>query len=147
MKKLKNWFCKQDKSAKVSIVISILLGFCIAIAVFIWLDKEPAKPTDYALMEEQIAAIQENPSEIFKEDCNINVNNDIITVEFENDECKLIAQYNQDFNLLLIEKEDKYTNVWIALFVALSIWYLDSMIINLTIIEIKFNNKYIKKKK
>lgn len=53
-------------------------------------------------------AIQKDPDLLFSTNCNIYINNEVITVDFENYECKLTAQYDKNFELLSISKYDNY---------------------------------------
>lgn len=94
-------FAKKDKEmSKEEIIvntISIIIGVIIALTVFLTFDKVPATMADYEPLEKQELLIQQNPELLLKTNCNINVNNDIITVTLENSECEINVQYNQKF--------------------------------------------------
>ena len=93
---------------------------------------------DYEPLEKQELLIQQNPELLLKTNCNINVNNDIITVTLENSECEINVQYNQNFEVLSTSKKDKCMS-WILAFVisavtafwiyVISFWVIYSIII------------------
>lgn len=87
--------------------ISVIIGVIIALTIFLTFDKVPATMTDYEPLEKQELLIQQNPELLLKTNCNINVNNDIITVTLENSECEINVQYNQNFEVLSTSKKDK----------------------------------------
>ena len=103
----------------VGFAISGLLGIAIAIMIFVAVDKVPATPSDYEQIENQIVSIQQNPDLLLETDCNININSGAITVEFENDECKMTAKYDKDFEVLSTSKEDKSRSWFLVLLVSL----------------------------
>lgn len=100
------WVRMLEKQEKIAYAIGAIIGILGAILLFVYIDKVPATETDYAPFENQAIAAQKNPELLFETDCNITVNNGIVTVYFENEECKVTAQYNQDFELLSISKEN-----------------------------------------
>ena len=71
---------KMSKEEIIVNTISIIIGVIIALTVFLPFDKVPATMADYDLLEKQELLIQQNPELLLKTNCNINVNNDIITV-------------------------------------------------------------------
>lgn len=95
-------------------VISGLLCIPLSIILFIYTDKVPATPTDYEQLEEQVYALQQNPDLLLEIDgnINININDKIITIEFENDECKITAKYDKNFEILSLSKKDK-SHFWL----------------------------------
>lgn len=114
-----DWIEQFDWEQVVGFAISGVLGIAITIMIFVYIDKVPAKPSDYEQLEEQVNVIQQNPDLLLETDCNININGEIITVEFENDECKMTANYDKDFEVLSTSKEDKSMFLFWALVVAL----------------------------
>ncbi len=117
IKWFRQWVSKMDKEEKIGFAMGAVIGLFVCIFLFVSTDKIPATASDYEPMEKQVIAIQQNPDLLYETDCNITVNNDIITVSFINDECKLTAQYNQNFELLSTQKEenDNYMAWWIVL--------------------------------
>lgn len=114
-----DWISQFDWELIGGYVISGLLGIALTIITFVYADKVPATPSDYEQLEEQVKVIQHNPDLLLETDCNININGNIITVEFENDECKIIAKYDKNFEVLSTSKEDK-SKFWLfALAIAL----------------------------
>lgn len=108
IKKVIDWLINRyDWEKIVGFAISGVLGIAFAIIVFVSIDKEPATLSDYENLEEQMNTIQQNPDLLLETDRNINVNSGVITVEFENDECKMTAKYDKDFEVLSTSKEDK----------------------------------------
>lgn len=119
-----NWFTKLGKKERREVVIDgiiDIISIIIAISIFVAIDKVPATPSDYEPMEKQVMAIQQDPDLLFSTNCNIYINDEVITVDFENYECKLTAQYDKNFELLSISKYDNYTFWLFALGIALFI--------------------------
>lgn len=129
---------KMSKEEIIVNTISIIIGVIIALTVFLTFDKVPATMADYEPLEKQELLIQQNPELLLKTNCNINVNNDIITVTLENSECEINVQYNQNFEVLSTSKKDKCMS-WILAFVisavtafwiyVISFWVIYSIII------------------
>lgn len=113
------WVNKMGKEEKIGFAIGGIIGIIVAISAFVSIDKVPATTFDYEPMEKQVIAIQQNPELLFKTDCNIYIKNKVITVNFENDECKLTSKYDQNFEVLSISKDDNYTFWLFALVLAL----------------------------
>ena len=109
-----SWYKPLEKFEKVAYTIGLVLGICSFLLFFITIDKVPATASDYEPFENQAIAAQQNPEILFEKDCNININGDIITVVFSNDECNVTAEYNQNFELLSISKENsEYYMFWL----------------------------------
>lgn len=102
-----DWIGQFDWEQIVGFAISGLVGIALAIIMFVYTDKVPATPSDYEQLEDQVNVIQQNPDLLLETDCNININGEIITVEFENDGCKMTAKYDKDFEVLSTSKKDK----------------------------------------
>lgn len=102
-----DWIGQFEWEQIVGFAISGLVGIALTIMMFVYTDKVPATPSDYEQLENQVKVIQQNPDLLLETDCNININGEIITVEFENDECKMTAKYDKDFEVLSTSKEDK----------------------------------------
>lgn len=117
IKWFRQWVSIMDKEEKIGFSMGAVIGLLVCIFLFLSIDKVPATASDYELMEKQVIAIEQNPDLLYKTDCNITVNNEIITVSLMNDECKLIAKYNRNFELLSTQKEenDNYMVWWLAL--------------------------------
>lgn len=114
-----NWFTKLRKEEIIGDVIGGIISIILAISIFVIIDKVPATPSDYEPMEKQVMAIQQDPDLLFSTNCNIYIKNEVITVVFKNYECKLTAQYDQNFELLSISKYDNYIFWLFALGIAL----------------------------
>lgn len=102
-----DWIGQFDWEQIVGFAISGLVGIALTVMMFVYTDKVPATPSDYEQLEDQVNVIQQNPDLLLETDCNINFNGEIITVEFENDECKVITKYDKNFEVLSTSKEDK----------------------------------------
>jgi len=101
-----NWIRNLERFDKVALAIGVVVGLCAGIVLFICTDKVPATASDYEPFEKQVIAAQEDPKLLFEKDCNITVEDGIITANFKNDECEVTAKYNQNFELLSISKEN-----------------------------------------
>ncbi len=102
-----DWIGQFDWEQIVGFAISGLVGIALTIMMFAYTDKVPATSSDYEQLENQVNVIQQNSDLLLQTDCNINIKGEIITVEFENDECKMTAKYDKDFEVLSTSKEDK----------------------------------------
>ena len=129
------WVRGLEKFEKIAHAIGAVIGIGMFIFLFAFIDKVPATASDYEPFEKQAIAAQENPELLFEKDCNININGEIITVIFANDECRLTAQYNQNFELLSISKENSENymfGLWaflLALLVGFCTYALSALII------------------
>lgn len=107
-----NWFTqwrgKMSWQEKVGFALGGLLGIVIGIITFVSIDKVPATPMDYQSLEQQAINVQQNPELLLETNCNINIDDEVITIRFENDECKVYAEYNKNFEMLSDSKEDNY---------------------------------------
>lgn len=116
-----DWIGQFDWEQIVGFTISGLLGIALAIMIFVYTDKVPAISSDYKQLEDQVNSIQQNPELLMEIDCNININGEIVTVEIENDECKMTAKYDKDLEVVSTSKEDK-SMFWLwALVLGLSV--------------------------
>ena len=105
------------------------------IALFAESDITPATPDDYKPLEYQAMAVAQNPKLLREIDCDINIKSGIITVKFENDECKVFSKYDKNFALLLTFKEDK-SESWLkvlgeALFWSAYVFFVGGFIFSL----------------
>ena len=138
-----NWFTqwvgKMSWQEKVSFALGGLLGIVVGIIVFVSIDKVPATPMDYQPLELQAIYVQQNPKLLLETNCNININDEVIAIRFENDQCKVYAKYNKDFELLSYSKEDNYTFwVWafcLALLIGICVYVLGAFILIILIYE------------
>ena len=120
IKWLINWFVqwggKMEWEAIVTLAIGGVLSITLGIITFISIDKVPATSLDYEPMEKKMSAIQQSLEQL---EYNSNNKEEVITVELENDECKLITKYDQNFKVLSTSKEDKSSDCLIAIFRAI----------------------------
>ena len=119
-----NWFTRWVRKmiwqGKIGFVLGGLLGIVIGIITLVSIDKVPATPMDYQSLEQQAINVQQNPELLLETNCNINIDDEVITIRFENDECKVYAEYNKNFEMLSYSKEDNYIFwVWAFLFALL----------------------------
>ncbi|MCI8384799.1 MAG: hypothetical protein HFJ33_08135 [Clostridia bacterium] len=137
------WIRQFEWEQIVGFAISGLVGIALTIMMFVYTDKVPATPSDYEQLEDQVNVIQQNPYSLLETDCNIKINGEIITIEFENDECKMTAKYDKNFEVLSTSKEDK-SMFWLwALVLSLIVggveinfvgWLLSLVILSLKIV-------------
>lgn len=102
------WVARMTWQEKVGFALGGILGIVIGIIVFVSFDKVPATPMDYQPLEQQAINAQQNHELLLEKNCNININDEVITIRFENDECKVYAKYNKNFEMLSYSKEDNY---------------------------------------
>lgn len=126
IKWFRQWVSEMSKEEKIGFAMGAIIGLLLGIFMFVSTDTVPATANDYEPMEKQVIAIQQNPDLLYETDCNITVNNDVITVSFMNDECKLTAQYNQNFELLSTQKEenDNYMVWWLTLLLSILLGFM-----------------------
>ncbi|MCI9040186.1 MAG: hypothetical protein HFJ29_10180 [Clostridia bacterium] len=122
-----NWFIqwvrKMGIEERIGFAIGGVIGIVVGIALFVSVDKVPATAIDYEPLEKQMSAIQQNPDLLLKTNCNISITDDVITVIFSNDECKLTVKYDQSFEVLSTSKTDQYMFWLLALGLAVLIGY------------------------
>lgn len=142
-----DWIGQFDWEEIVGFAISGLVGIALTIMIFVYTDKVPATPSDYEQLEDQVNVIKQNPDLLLETDCNININGEIITVEFENDECKMTAKYDKNFEVLSTSKEDKSMFWLLVLVLALIVGgveiYLVSFLLSLVILLLEIAVKWI----
>lgn len=112
-----------NKKNKINCTIGLMLSIIASVLVYIHIDKVPASPLYYMPTGNLTIAINKNPNLLFEMDCNIIVNSQILTITFENHQCKTIVKYNKNFEILSVSKEDKYSTWYSALFTAFPIGY------------------------
>lgn len=143
---------KMITEEKIGFALGTIIGLFVCICVFISIDKVPATASDYEPIEKQVIAIQYNPNLLYETDCNITVNKEIITVSFTNAECKLTAQYNKNFELLSIQKEenDSYIVWWRALLysiaIGVAVYVYSTFLLTLLIAQLEDIWQWIRKK-
>ena len=109
IKRLINWLFKgENHEDNVACIMGVILGTIVGIITFISIDKVPATPMDYKQLEKQVNDIQQDSDILLKTNCDINIRDEIITVELENENCMITAEYSKNFEILSISKEDKY---------------------------------------
>lgn len=133
-----NWIDKKGWEEIAGFVIAGLLGIVLGIMFYTTTDIVPATPMDYEQLEEQVNSIQQNPDLLLKTDGDINIKDEIITVKFENDECRITVKYDQNFEVLSTSKEDKSMFwVWslvIALIITGFVWYAGFVVVTFIIL-------------
>ena len=115
IKWFKRWINDMSSIEKIIFAIAAIIGIIAGVLIFVATDVVPATTYDYAPLEEQAAGIEQNPSLLFSTDCDISVENKIITVTLENEECSLISKYDEHFNLLSTSKIDNSIHWLLAL--------------------------------
>ncbi len=105
------WVKRKTIEEIIGYAIGAIIGIGVGISLFVYIDKVPATAADYEIMEKQMTAIQQNPSLLFKTNCNISIKDDVITVKFSNGKCAMAVQYDQNFKILSTSKED-YHSPW-----------------------------------
>ena len=154
MKRRSNWFAKwvskMGREEKIGFSIGGIMGIIAAISLFASIDKVPATPADYEAMEKQVIAIQKDPKSLFNADCEVCIKNEVITVNFENDECKMTVEYDSNFEVVSISKEDNYMFWMFALVFALFIGFVaygtGSFLVTVAIFLIEILWEFILKK-
>ena len=140
-----SWIGQFDWEQIVGFAISGVIGIALTIMLFIGIDKVPATSSDYEQLEDQVNVIQQNPDLLLETDCNIN--GEIITVKFENNECRMTAKYDKDFEILSTSKEDKSMFWLLALVLALIIGgaeiYFVGWLLSLVILLLKIAVEWI----
>lgn len=146
-----NWFTqwvkKMEIEDKIGFAIGLIIGIVIGVIVFVSSDKVPATEIDYKILENQMTAIQQNPDLLLKTNCNISINDNVITVDFENDECTMTVQYGQNFEVLSISKTDKYIFWLLAFGIAVVIGIFTYSIASVLVIAVVCLLKILWKKK
>lgn len=122
IKRIIKWFSEKDWEEKLAFIIGGILGLLLGTLTFVFIDKIPATPSDYAPMEKQINLIHEDPDFLFKSNCSIDVQDGIITVSFDNDECQMIVSYSQNFDIISEKKVDMSLPWYIALLISLCVF-------------------------
>ncbi len=108
MKRFTQCLKRMKTEEKIGFAISVIISVVVGITLFLSYDMVPATASDYEALENQITHIQQNPDLLLKTNCNIFINDDVITVKFMNDECSMIVKYDQNFEVLSTSKEDNY---------------------------------------
>lgn len=154
---LVNLFREMSIWEKILIVIGGVIGVIVAVKSYTVIDTVPATLQDYKELEEQALNVQENPQLIFETICEMKVKEETIEIEFENDDSKIVAEYNKAFELLSISRTDKFkpfifplvgailigfiTCYCFVLFILTVIMILESIILKVTNVKIDPKNK------
>lgn len=121
--RLGNSFVKWRKGlTKVELILyglGIIIGIVIGIIILVKLDTVPATANDYEPLMEQASAIEGNRDLLLRTDGNFNVKDEVITIIFENSECKLSVKYDQDIKILSTTKYDKSYSLSAIIIVAI----------------------------
>lgn len=102
-----DWFKSQPRQMWGIFILLTVAGVILWIASFKDIDTIPATTMDYQPLEEQAIASQQNPQLLFKTNCEVEIDSDLITVTLENKNCKLITKYNKNFEIVSSSKKDK----------------------------------------
>lgn len=119
MKRFTKWlgkmfaFAKENRQITILVVLGVIAGIVLGFVIYCTIDRVPATALDYAELETQIEAIQETPDVLLKTNCSISVKDEVFTVTLSNKECKVITEFDQNFNVLSTTKTDFATN-WIV---------------------------------
>ncbi len=107
---------------KLIISISVFLGILLGVIFFTSVDIVPATASDYEIFYGYSEEIHKSPETlldmIFDEKCSASVidNEKVIRVYFEDDECKLVVEYNKDFEIVSSSEVDKASH-WLPLLI------------------------------
>lgn len=111
IKWLINWFAqwigKMRWEERIGFLFGAVVGLVIGIMLFVSIDTVPATPMDYKPLEEQMTAVQQNPQLLLETNCNVEVEEDMVTVLFRNDECSITAKYDKELKLISCSKADE----------------------------------------
>ena len=99
--------------------IGLLIAVVVSVLFYIRKDTEPATPEDYESLVNRVLLIQDDPTKMLQEDGNIIMSGDEILLILENNECKIRASFNRNFQLQTMEKKDKAFPVTIVLVVSI----------------------------
>ena len=140
-----NWFTqwvhKMSIEERIGVAIGAIIGIVLGITFFVSIDTTPATAINYEPLEKQMTAIQQKPDLLLKTNCNISISDDVITVRFSNDECKLIVQYDENFGVLSTSKTDNYmfwlSALGLAVIIGVFIYEVTSMLLTIAIFLIE----------
>ncbi len=122
---------------RIGFAISVVVGIYFGISIWVCADKVPATATDYEQLENQMYAIEQNPDILFNTDCAIDINDDIITVEYRNANCRLKVEYDKNFEILSTSEYDKSVGWLEALLCSICIGVAFFVLINGIVITIE----------
>lgn len=88
-------------------IIFLMLGVGIWILCFRTIDTAPATEADFKPLQDQRIAFEKDHNTLFNSDCIVKIEDGVISVTFENDECLLTATYNEAFENISIIRSDK----------------------------------------
>ena len=112
-KKIKSFFTGPEKAEHIGYFVGMVTWIILSITIISIADKTPASEADFKELESEIIAIQENPILVFKTDCEVDVEDEIITVNLENKECSLTVEFDSNFEIISTEKFDLAEKWWI----------------------------------
>lgn len=99
------WLKNRDWEEIVGYLISGVISIAIIITLFHQMtDRTSTTSDDY---KQLINDIQENPELLLKNDCDIHIRDGRIIVEFENEECQMRAVYDENFEVVSTDEQDK----------------------------------------
>lgn len=149
-KRLVLWVKRMSLEERLAFALAMLLSTIIGATAFIITDKVPATELDYSKLENQAIAVQKNPELLLNTNSEINVKDGTISVKFENTECAIEVQYNQNYEILSIAKKDKATFWLYALLIAMIVFIFSmawlSLMLFIAVVAIKKLGKWILEK-
>lgn len=91
-------------------LLSLVIAILVSVLTFVRIDKVPATVKNYEPLKKQWEDFKENPVQFFRMKGNTAYirEDGVIQITFENEQCKLIVNCDQDFTALSTELEDNY---------------------------------------
>ena len=145
-KKIKNrfyqWFVKLKWQEKTGFILGGILGILSFVTMLAIIDIIPATPEDYKTLEEIALEVQTTPGLLLDTNCSISIEDDAITVVFENKECKVNAKYTKNFELLSILRSDNSTfwlgGIFLAIMAGICVYAFGTFAITVLISAVCF---------
>ena len=104
-------------------LLSAILGILFMIIVFTAIDIQPATYSDFKELEQQAMGINEL-SDLININSKAYISDDIVTVEFPNEECSITVEYTKDFKILSVDKFDKSHHILFALLMSFACFFV-----------------------
>ncbi len=155
-KSIIDWVSNMEWEEKVAGCISVLLGIFVVVILFTTADIVPATSSDYEILYGYSEELHNSPETLtemlFDGKCSVTGADDeeVIIIEFENDECKLYVKYNRDFEIISSSEVDKYIHwSFVLIFSILCfivVWFIAYLILLILIVAMEYLIDYIKDK-
>ena len=114
-KRFNNLFKKRLKMMPTTLKIAVVLISSLYLAFQVYMISYTVTDLlaehDYKTLENTAINISENPELLLSTECKIEVLKDELIVTFENKRCKIIAEYNQNYELINTSCESKSTSL------------------------------------